>query len=336
MYNKLITLGIETSCDETGVSIYNNENGILSEFVYSQTIHHSYGGTVPDLASKDHLEKLLNLIIFTLKKAKISINNLNCISYSQGPGLKNSLLVGTTFCKTLSFALSIPVIGINHLEAHIFTSFLFNKIKFPCLAILISGAHTMILRLENYKNIVFLFETLDDSVGEIFDKVARALNLFPCNGSSIEIISNRKKKFKNLKLPKAFYNSNVFNFSFSGLKTEILNIIYKTKKNFNFDKSNIAYNFQNTVIKSLLKKCKKLLILNKFESILLAGGAASNKELRLDFKNFFFSLNIKICFSPIKYCTDNGTMIAFLGFIKLIENSLDKNLSIKVFPRIYF
>ena len=334
MYNKLITLGIETSCDDTGVSLYNNSSGILSEFVYSQTVHYDYGGVVPDLASKDHLEKLLSLIIFTFKKSKIKINFLNCIAYSFGPGLKDSLLIGASLSKSIGFALSIPVIGINHLEAHIFSAFLFNKIKFPCLGIVISGAHTIFLKLNSYKNINFLFETLDDSIGEVFDKIARALDLFPYNGYSIELLSRKNKKFKHLKLLKHYNNSNNDNLSFSGLKTSVLNII-----NFNtvdFNKNNIAYNFQNTLVKSILNKCKKYFIFDKFNSILISGGVSCNNEFRIDLKNFTLSKNLNIYFPSYRHCMDNGTMVAFLGFIKLIQNFVDKTLFIKVFPRVYF
>lgn len=331
MYNKNLILGIETSCDETGIALYNNKNGIISEYVYSQTIHYEYGGTVPELASRDHVKNLSKLIMFTLKKAKINIKNLNCIAYTKGPGLKGSLLSGSVFAKSLGLSLSIPTVGINHLEAHLMIAFLFNKIKFPCLCFIISGAHTMILKLKNYKEFVLLGETLDDGVGEVFDKIARALKLFPFNGSSIENICKKKFKFKNLNLPKSFYNINYLNFSFSGLKTNVLNLI-NDEKEFK-SKSNVAYNFQNTIIKLILNKCKILIKQNDYKSILIGGGVSSNKELRLDFYNFAKSLNIEIYFSPIKYCVDNGAMIAFLGFIKSLENKFDKNLSIDIFTR---
>lgn len=334
MYNKLITLGIETSCDDTGISLYNNYSGILSEFVYIQNIHFFYGGIVPDLASKDHLDKLLNLIIFTFKKSKIKINYLNCIAYSFGPGLKDSLLIGSSLAKSIGFALTVPVIGINHLEAHIFSAFLFNKIKFPCLSIVISGAHTIFLKLSSYKNINFLFETLDDSIGEVFDKIARALDLFPCNGYSIELLSKKNKKFKKLKLLKQFSNFNNDNLSFSGLKTAFLNFISSDNKELN--KTNIAYNFQNILVKSILNKCKKQVIFNRFDSILISGGVSCNNEFRIDLKNFTLSKDLNIYFPAYRHCRDNGTMIAFLGFIKLIQNFVDKSLFIKVFPRVYF
>lgn len=333
MYNKILTLGIETSCDETGVALYNNKSGIISEYVYSQTVHYEYGGTVPELASRDHIKNLSKLVTYTLKKTKVKFKDLNCISYTKGPGLKGSLLVGSSFSKSLGLSLSIPVIGINHLEAHLLIAFLFNKIKFPCLCFIVSGAHTISLRLESYKTFYILGESLDDGAGEVFDKVARALKLIPFNGISIENICKKKFKFKNLKLPKPFYNSNCLNFSFSGLKTSVINQINNQNYNIATNKPNIAYNFQNTIIKSLLDKCKILINNSNFKSILLSGGVSSNKEFRLDFNNFSKSIGLEIYFSPIRYCVDNGAMVAFLGFLKLLENNFDNNLLIDIFTR---
>ena len=329
MHNKLIILGIETSCDETGISIYNNNKGILSEYVYTQKVHTKYGGTVPELASRDHIKRIFNILVFTLKKSNIKLNDLNGIAYTQGPGLNGPLLIGSSFSKALALSLSIPSVGINHLEAHILTSFMFFKTDYPCLVVLISGAHTILLLMKSYKNFIFLGETLDDGVGEVFDKVSRSLHLNPANGVSIEKESFCNSIFTDLKFPKSFYKSGCYNFSFSGLKTHILNIISKNK-NINNIKKNISYNFQNTVIKMLINKSSLVLKKYKFKSILLSGGVSANKELRLAFSNFASSLNIKMCLAPKQYCTDNGSMVAFLGFIKLLENKIDINLSIKI------
>ncbi len=258
MYNETIILGIETSCDETGVSIYNNKKGILSEYTYTQTVHYKYGGIIPELASRNHEKKLLNLVILTLKKARIKLSDINIIAYTGNPGLSSSLLFGITFSKSLSYSLNIPSIEINHLEAHILISFLFNKkITFPSLVVLISGAHTILVEIKNYNTFLLLGKTLDDGVGEAFDKAARSLNIKPCNGLSIEKISKLKFNFENLKFPQPLSKSNCFNLSFSGLKTCVNKNIKKNMLNLN--KSNIAYNFQNTIIKTLLRKCKLLL-----------------------------------------------------------------------------
>ncbi len=325
MHNNLIILGVETSCDETGIGIYNNKLGVLSEYVYSQTIHYKYGGTVPELASRDHIKRLMNLIIYTCKKKNLILNNINAVSYVKGPGLNGPLLIGASFSRSLGYSLRIPTIGINHLESHILISFMFNKnIKFPCLVILASGAHTMLINMKNYKTFSFMGGTLDDGVGEAFDKIARFLKLIPPNGLSIEKMSNILTKFKHIKLSKALLKSGCYNLSFSGLKTEVIRKVGK------FEKYNIAYNFQNTIIKILVNKCINIITKNQIKGILLVGGVASNKELRLSFLNMADSIKLKTYTIPTKYCTDNGTMIAFLGFLKSLENKFDKNLYLHI------
>lgn len=331
MYNKLIILGIETSCDDTGISIYNNANGILSEYIYNQTSHIKYGGTIPELASRDHLKRLMKLILLTLKKADLSLDDINCIAYTKGPGLNGPLLIGATIGKSLSYALKIPSIGINHLKAHIAILFPFGKkIVFPSLVLLISGAHTLLLKMLDFECFYFIGGTLDDGVGETFDKIARSLNLIPMNGVSIEKQSSNDFKFINLRFPQPLSKQSL-NFSFSGLKTSVINTVKISNINPE-SKSNISYNFQNTIIKMIIDKCRTILNKESFKSILLAGGVSSNKELRLAVSNIAESLHINIYLSPKKYCTDNGSMIAFLGFVDFVMGKYDNNFFIKVFP----
>lgn len=335
MYNKLIILGIETSCDDTGISIYNNKNGILSEYIYNQTSHIKYGGTIPELASRDHLKRIMKLILLTLKKVDCSLDDINCIAYTKGPGLNGPLLIGATIGKSLSYALKIPSIGINHLKAHIAILFAFRKkIIFPSLVLLISGAHTLLLKMLDFERFCFIGGTLDDGIGETFDKIARSLHLIPMNGISIEKKSKNDFKFKNLRFPQPLSKYST-NFSFSGLKTSVINTIKISNIN-SETQSNIAYNFQNTIIKMITDKCKIVLNEDVFKSILLAGGVSSNKELRLALSNIAESLNIDIYLSPKKYCTDNGSMIAFLGFVNFITGKYDTNFFIKVFPDLKF
>lgn len=333
MYNKLIILGIETSCDDTGISIYNNKNGILSEYIYNQITHIKYGGTIPELASRDHLKRIMKLILLTLKKVNYSFNDIHCIAYTKGPGLNGPLLIGAAIGKSLSYALKIPSIGINHLKAHIVISFLFDKtIDFPSLVLLISGAHTLLLKMLDFKTFFLIGGTLDDGIGETFDKVARSLNLVPMSGVSIEKQSKKIFSFTHLRFPQPL-SKHSLNFSFSGLKTSVINNI--KCRNMNSDsKSNVAYNFQNTVIKMIIDKCKIVLNTGSFKSILLAGGVSSNKELRLALSNVAESFNINVHLSPKKYCTDNGSMIAFLGFVNLVTGKYDANFFIKVFPNL--
>ncbi len=328
MINKLIILGIETSCDETGISIFNNKDGILSEYIFTQKIHIKYGGTVPELASSDHLKKIFNIIFFVSKKAYIKITDLNIIAYVKGPGLKGPLFIGASVAKSLSLFLNIPAIGINHLEAHILINLIFNiNLKFPGLTLLLSGGHTMLLKLLNYKKLKIIGETLDDSVGETFDKVARLMKLSPITGLSIEKKIQYKFIYTKLNLAKFLRRSNCNNFSFSGLKSEILRLNNKV------DKLNLLYNFQNTVINIFTVKCRKFLYCDKsIKCIILAGGVSANKELRLALLNLTEEFNIDLNFLPKKYCTDNGTMIAFLGFIKNYDGFFDLKLNIDVFP----
>lgn len=330
----MIILGIETSCDETGIAIYDSKCGILFEYTYSQNIHKLYGGTVPELASKDHLKKIIKLILFTLKKIRLTISDINCISYTIGPGLKSSLFIGIVIGKTLSFALNIPAIGVNHLKSHIAIAFLFNRcIKFPVLILFLSGAHTFILEMNNFDRYIILGQTLDDSVGETFDKIARSLKLIPNNGKKIEKYANKNKYFSNLNYPKSYCYSNNFDFSFSGVKSAVIRDISNrdlTVKN----KINIAYNFQNTLIKIILDKCVKLICDKKYKIIILSGGVSSNKELRLSLNNYAYLFDVKFCTQPIKYCTDNGAMIAFFGFIKFSDNIFDRNLNIFIKPNL--
>ena len=179
----MIILGLETSCDETGIAIYNNKLGIISEYTYVQKVHNTYGGTVPDLASKDHLKKILKLVLFTLKLKKLTFLNLNYISYTIGPGLKQALLIDVVFGKTIAFALNIPSVGVNHLKSHISISLMFNKIfNFPILVLFLSGGNSFLLEMIDFDNFFVLGRTLDDIVGEVFDKTSRALGLFPASG----------------------------------------------------------------------------------------------------------------------------------------------------------
>ncbi|HFL8819281.1 MAG TPA: tRNA (adenosine(37)-N6)-threonylcarbamoyltransferase complex transferase subunit TsaD [Candidatus Azoamicus sp. OHIO2] len=330
MINDLLILGIETSCDDTSISIFNNRTGILNEYIFTQKIHAKYGGTVPELASRDHLNKIFNIILFILKKKKINISNISLIAYTKGPGLHGPLFIGSSVAKSLGLFLKIPTIGVNHLEAHILMIFLFNSnLKVPCLALLISGAHTILLKILQYQEIMFIGETLDDSIGETFDKIARLFNFYPANGISIENSISYKFKYIKLNLVKSLRQSKDFNFSFSGLKSEI-----KRNKN-QVNDMNLLYNFQATVINIFITKCKKLLYYDeKITGIILAGGVSANKELRLAFKNLAEEFSIYLHILPKKYCTDNASMIAFLGFIKLYDGNFDENLNITVFSHL--
>ncbi|HIH2763358.1 MAG TPA: tRNA (adenosine(37)-N6)-threonylcarbamoyltransferase complex transferase subunit TsaD [Candidatus Azoamicus sp.] len=332
MRKKKIILGIETSCDEIGISIFNNNKGFISEYTYSQIIHEKYGGTIPELSSRENIKKITNIIIYTLKKAKLIINDITVIAYTKGPGLKSPLIIGTSIAKSLSYILKIPCVGINHLEAHIIISLLFNKnINFPCIALITSGAHTMMLYIEKYNNFFLLEESQDDGIGEAFDKIARAIKLKPYNGSSIEKTAQNKNIYTISKILKKKNYKHNQKLSFSGIKTNTINLI---KNNLNYDKTEICYNFQTTMIKLITHKLKKLTEKYKIKNLILGGGVASNKELRLNLKEYINTINGNIYYIPKKYCTDNGGMVSFLGFIKTYEGCKDNFLTINIFPKL--
>lgn len=328
MYEKLNILGIETSCDETAISIFNNKYGIISEYIFTQTVHNFYGGTVPELASRDHLYKIFKIFFFVLKKEKFSFKSLNNIAYTKGPGLKGSLLVGSSFAKSLGFTLNIPTIGINHLEAHFLISLAFsNKLKYPLITLLVSGAHTIMLKLNNYNNFELIGESLDDGVGEAFDKIARLFKLKPASGLSIEYFTKYKKKYKNLYMLNKSKYSHSYNFSFSGLKSSL------TRLEKNFDRTNLIYNFECVIISMFFNKCKIFIKKNKdISSIIIAGGVSSNKELRISIRNLCEEFNLFFFSLPKKYCTDNASMIAILGLIKFYDGFYDNEVSINSYP----
>jgi len=330
----MIILGIETSCDETGVAVYNSNTGFFIDKIYSQiNISKKYGGTVPELSSRDHTKKLLSLILLTLKESNIKLKDITGIAYTKGPGLTGSLFTGTSLAKSLALSLNIPAIGINHLEAHILINMLYNKsLDFPFIALLISGAHTAFIKVNSFDDYILMGETIDDGIGETFDKISRLLKLKHIGGKYIENISNSNKKFYNYNFPKALMNKNCFDFSFSGLKTSVSNKIYNENLNFK-DIPNFAYNFQNTLIKIVSKKCINILIKTKITSLVIAGGVSANKQLRKELIIITDSLGVKFYLSPIKFCTDNGVMIAFCGYIKFKMKKMDKELCIDVFHK---
>lgn len=334
---KMIILGIETSCDETGIAVYDNFNGIVCKYTYSQKIHYVYGGTVPELASDDHLKKIFKLIFLTLKLEKILLRDINLISYTIGPGLKNSLLIGIIVGKSLSFALGIPSLGVNHLKAHIMISFLFNeKIEFPSLVLLLSGAHTFLIEVNDFDNFFILGRTLDDSIGETFDKISRCLNIIPSNGKTLEFISKKDCLFSGLGFFNSCYFSTNLNFSFSGIKSAVIRHINKLQYIANKDLCNISYNFQSTIIRLICIKCLNLFFIKKYKCLLLSGGVAANSYLRKSLKNYSYIFDIKFCTQPIEYCTDNGVMISFLGFIYFNKNVFDYNFDVLIKPNIGF
>jgi len=314
----LIVLGIETSCDETAAALC-VDGDIIASNISSQDIHRKYGGVIPELASREH-ERILNLIIHeTLRDSKIGLENLDGIAVTQGPGLSGALIAGTSFSKGLAIGLNIPIIGVNHLEAHIFANFLAEpKLNFPFVCLLVSGGHTQLWQVNDFRNYKLLGETRDDAAGEAFDKGARILGLGYPGGPEIEKLA-LDGDYKSINFPRALIEKNNFEFSFSGLKTSLL---YYFEKNNKESLENIAASYQFAIIDVLVKKLKFAAEFSNTTNCVVAGGVAANKFLRNYSKNQI--PNRKIIFPHPSYCTDNAAMIAFLGEKYLLKGKKSK------------
>ncbi|RLA06440.1 MAG: tRNA (adenosine(37)-N6)-threonylcarbamoyltransferase complex transferase subunit TsaD [Gammaproteobacteria bacterium] len=327
-------LGIESSCDDTGIAIYDEQDGIIANCLHSQIeLHNEYGGVVPELASRDHIRKLSLLLKEALKIADIDKQQIDAVSYTKGPGLVGALLTGVAFAKSFAFALEKPAIAVNHLEGHIMASMLADKKpKFPALVLLVSGGHTMLLQVKNFGEYKLLGESCDDAAGEAFDKTAKLLGLPYPGGAILSKLSEKGKKL-NIKFPRPMIKKDNFDFSFSGLKTAVLLYTQKQKTISEQDKSDIAKEFQNAVVEVLTYKTLKASQKTGIKNIIIAGGVGANKQLRLNMKNTFTKIGGEVFYPPLKYCTDNAAMIAYAGFRHFKNNNIDKDLGIAAQPR---
>ena len=302
------------------------DGDIIASNISSQDIHRKYGGVIPELASREH-ERILNLIIHkTLRDSKIGLENLDGIAVTQGPGLSGALIAGTSFSKGLAIGLNIPIIGVNHLEAHIFANFLAEpKLNFPFVCLLVSGGHTQLWQVNDFRNYKLLGETRDDAAGEAFDKGARILGLGYPGGPEIEKLA-LDGDYKSINFPRSLIEKNNFEFSFSGLKTSLL---YYFEKNNKESLENIAASYQFAIIDVLVKKLKFAAEFSNTTNCVVAGGVAANKFLRNYSKNQI--PNRKIIFPHPSYCTDNAAMIAFLGEKYLLKGK-KSNLDFSIQP----
>jgi len=317
-------LGIETSCDETGIAIYNTEKqSIISEQLFSQASKHAeYGGVVPELASRDHLIKIIPLIRLTLEEAKLEFSDLSGIAYTAGPGLRGPLLIGASMAKSLAFSLKIPSIGIHHMEAHLLINLLEDPApKFPFLTLLISGGHCLLINAKNLGSYEIVGQTIDDAVGEAFDKVSKLLELGYPGGPLIEKLAQSGDS-SAFSFPRPMTNKDNLDFSFSGLKTAVFYALKDTKVISESIKANIAASFQEAVADTLLIKSKKALEQTNQNELVIGGGVASNKYIR---KKLIEGLKgSQIYFPPLERCTDNGAMVAFAGSFYLSNNNQAK------------
>ena len=324
------TLGIETSCDETAIAIYDSKDGIIGESIHSQMeMHAQYGGVVPELASRDHCLKIVDVLEEAL--GNLSISSIDQIAYTSGPGLLGALLIGESFAQGLSTALNIPLIPINHLEGHLMSPMMeFPQIKMPFICLLVSGGHSMIVDVKAKGQYEVIGQSQDDAVGEAFDKVAKLLDLPYPGGPHIEKLA-LKGKSDAFEFPRPMANSNNLNMSFSGLKTAVLYTVKKISNITEEIKADIAASFQQAIVDVLIMKIKKSIDTTERKEVIIAGGVAANKFLRSEFKKIEESHNIKVYYPDLKYCGDNAAMIAFVG--SMMKPSIDSGNSSKARAR---
>lgn len=314
------TLGIETSCDETAIAVYDSKNGLEGESVFSQIdLHASYGGVVPELASRDHCQKIITVL--EEATSKIDLESIDQIAYTAGPGLTGALLIGENFAQGLSFSLGVPLIPVNHLEGHLMaTKIEFPNIGYPFLCLLVSGGHSMIIDVKDFESYSLLGQSVDDAIGEAFDKVGKLLGLPYPGGPHIEKLALKGSKNK-YNFPRPMLNSGDLNLSFSGLKTAVLYQVQKIQDLNDEAKADIAASFQNAAIEILVAKIKQAIIQTGHKSIVISGGVAANNALRNEIKSLEDEFNCSVFYPSMKHCTDNAAMIAYLGSLK----SVDKN-----------
>ena len=328
-------LGIETSCDETGVAIYDTEKGLLAESLHSQIQQHAiYGGVVPELASRDHIRYLLPLIRQTLASADCSLEKLDAIAYTQGPGLAGALLVGAAFAETLAMCLDIPSIGIHHLEGHLLSPLLAeNPPPFPFVALLVSGGHTQFMLVKAVGDYQLLGETLDDAAGEAFDKTAKLLGLGYPGGPMIARMAQNGNP-KRFRFPRPMIGSGDLNMSFSGLKTAVLTQVSQIDTLDDQTKADLSLAFEEAVCDVLSKKALTALKQTGCKTLVIAGGVGANLRLRATLERCTQKIHAAVFYPPIHLCTDNGAMIALAGGLRIKQTSLaNKTRAFSVRPR---
>ena len=328
----MLILGIETSCDETGVAIYDSEKGLLGHKLYSQIkLHAKYGGVVPELASRDHINYIIPLINDLLKDCKINIQNIEAIAYTSGPGLSGALLVGSSVAESLACALGIRSIPIHHLEGHLLAPMLEDrKPKFPFIALLVSGGHSQLIHVKKLGSYKIIGDTLDDAAGEAFDKTAQLLGLGYPGGAALSKLA--EKGLKHFKLPRPLLHSNGLDFSFSGLKTAVLYLVRKQKKLTKEIKADIAYAFEDSITDVLVKKTIQALKQEGLKRVIISGGVGANKTLREKIITECNQNEFEYFFPDLTFCTDNGAMIALAGSLRLNMRPKE-NYSFSVKPR---
>tara|TARA_B100000749_G_scaffold110162_1_gene84214 strand:- start:387 stop:1415 length:1029 start_codon:yes stop_codon:yes gene_type:complete len=332
----LKVLGIETSCDETGIAVYDSDRGLLADCLYSQVgIHASYGGVIPELASRDHIRKTLPLIKEAIKDASIKASELDGVAYTAGPGLVGALLVGAAIGRSLAMGWGVSAIGVHHMEGHLLAPMLEpNPPAFPFVALLVSGGHTQLVRADGIGRYELLGESLDDAAGEAFDKVGKMLGLPYPGGPHLEKLAKYGKTGR-YEFPRPMTNRPGLDFSFSGLKTFVRNTIIEQSKGGELDeqtRADIARAFQEAVVATIAIKCRRALEQTGLRSLIIAGGVSANTFLREELETSLEKITSQLFYAQLKFCTDNGAMIAYAGCQRL-QAGQHEGLAINVFPR---
>lgn len=314
-------LGIESSCDETSCSIVKNGSVEIATVILSQIdIHKNYGGVVPEIASRQHVKNITMVIEECLEKANMKMENIDAIAVTYGPGLIGSLLIGLEAAKTLAYVYNKPLVPVHHIAGHIYANNLVKEMKFPLLSLVISGGHTELVYMENHLMFEKLGGTLDDAIGECYDKVARVVGIPYPGGPSIDKMAHIGNKSYNLPLP---LNDNSYNFSFSGLKSAVINLSHNEQQRGNeLNKEDLAASFQDVVVEIISKKVEKAIKEKNIKYFITAGGVAANRGIRERLAKVCEESNIEYSFPDIKYCTDNAAMIAAAGYFYFINNRI--------------
>ena len=330
-------LGIETSCDETGVAIYDEEKGLIANQLHTQiALHADYGGVVPELASRDHIRKLAPLLQAALQEAHLIAKDIDGIAYTSGPGLVGALLVGSTVARSLAYAWNVPAIGVHHMEGHLLAPMLEeNPPHFPFVALLVSGGHTQLVRVDGVGRYELLGESIDDAAGEAFDKTAKLLGLDYPGGAALARLA-LKGTPNRFAFPRPMTDRPGLDFSFSGLKTFAANTLHQVMQEegelTEQSKADIAYAFQEAVVDTLAIKCKRALKQTGLKRLVIAGGVSANKQLRQTLAELMQQLGGEVFYPQPQFCTDNGAMIAYAGFLRLKQGQ-QQDLAIEVRPR---
>jgi len=332
MKKDLLVLGIETSCDETAVAIIKNGREMAANVVASQIESHKrFGGVVPEIASRHHVEQITLVIEEALNQAKLTFSELDAIAVTEGPGLVGALLIGVNAAKALAFAHHKPLVPVHHIAGHIYANRLVTELKFPLLALVVSGGHTELVYMKEHGHFEVIGETRDDAAGEAYDKVARTLNMPYPGGPHIDRLAQEGSP--TIDLPRAWLEEGSYDFSFSGLKSAVINTVHNAEqRGESIAPEDLAASFQASVIDVLVKKTEKAVAEYGVEQILVAGGVAANKGLRMALeKTFSANPKIELVIPPLSLCTDNAAMIAAAGSV-MFEKGIRADLSLNAIP----